>query len=115
MDMELRNDSRCETALHAVVSCPRFGLFRGAVENLSRRGMYVCTHNVSMCLNSAVTITLQRDPEEPTSCCEAQGVVVHVDQHGFGVRFTRLDAYCEQMLADVLAASGHPFEERLAV
>ena len=113
--MELRNDSRCETALHAVVSCPRFGLFRGAVENLSRRGMFVRTRNVSMCLNSPVTITLQRDPEEPASCCEAEGVVVHVDPQGFGVRFTRLDAHCEQMLAEVLAAPGVAFEPRIAV
>lgn len=115
--MEQRNSTRCVTDMHAVVSCPRFGLFRGAVENVSHDGLYVRTRNVSMCLNAPVTVTLQADSSDPDSCCEAVGVVVHQDSHGFGVRFSGMDTRCRDLLEQTL--SGIPVQspapERLAV
>ena len=115
--MEQRKGARCATDLHAVVSCPRFGLFRGAVENVSLKGVYVRTRNVNICVNVPVTVTLQADADDPDSCCEASGIVVHQDLDGFGVRFTDMDARCQRLLERSLAdMSQHsPAPERLAV
>lgn len=114
---EQRRGVRCVTDLHAVVSCPRFGLFRGAVENISRKGLYVRTRNVNMCLDAPVTVTLQADAEDPDSCCEAAGVVVHQDLDGFGVRFIDMDEGCRQLLDRVLSGAPprSPVPERIAV
>ena len=115
--MEQRNGIRCASDLHAVVSCPRFGLFRGAVENISSTGLYVRTRNVSMCVNVPVTITLQADANDISGYCEATGVVVHQDADGFGVHFSGMDERCQQLLQQAMdAALGFsPASERLAV
>ena len=106
--MEQRSDTRHPVALHAVVACPRIGLFRGSVENLSKSGLYVRTPNVSMCLNVPVTITLQADANDPDSCCNAQGIVVHQNAKGFGVRFLELDSDCRHLVQDITSATPWP-------
>jgi hypothetical protein len=106
--MEQRSDGRVSVDLHAVVACPRIGLFRGSVKNLSKDGLYVRTPNVSMCLNVPVTITLQADANDPDSCCTAQGVVVHQSAKGFGVRFEDMDADCARLVREITSMDPLP-------
>lgn len=100
--MEQRSQVRKPADLGAVVSCPQFGLFRGQIENLSLQGMYVRTTNVAICLNAPVTVTFQPEPEQPLQNCNAGGVVVHQDRHGFGIRFANLKSECRQALLGLL-------------
>ncbi|HHI75540.1 MAG TPA: PilZ domain-containing protein [Gammaproteobacteria bacterium] len=117
--MDKRKHSRLPTHLHAVVVCPRFGLFRGSVENLSSDGLYVRTHNVNMCIDVPVTLTLQGDDRMPAGGCEVKGVVVHQDAEGFGVRFVDMEAACRARILE-LAGGARPSsfpraEERVAI
>ncbi len=100
--MERRKHSRHPVRLHAVVTCPRFGLFRGAVDNLSADGVYVRTPNVNMCIDVPVTLTLHGGEGAQQASCEIHGVVVHQDDQGFGVRFAKVDAACIQRLRDLV-------------
>ncbi len=110
--MERRKQSRHPVHLYAVVSCPRFGLFRGAVENLSVDGVYVRTPNVNMCIDVPVTLTLQGGEGAQQTCCEVSGVVVHQDAEGFGVRFAKVDESCIRRLRELLAEEATPVEDR---
>lgn len=103
--MDKRKRPRQSTRLHAVVVCPRFGLFRGSVENLSSDGLYVRTHNVNMCIDVPITLTLQPADDPTAEGCEVSGVVVHQDAGGFGVRFTDMDADCLARVTQLLARS----------
>lgn len=105
--MDKRKRPRQSARLHAVVVCPRFGLFRGSVENLSSDGLYVRTHNVNMCIDVPITLTLQPADDSTAKGCEVNGVVVHQDAGGFGVRFSDMDADCLAQVAQLLA-NGQP-------
>ena len=96
--MDQRREVRKQADLGAVISCPRFGLFRGAIENLSEHGMYVRTRNVLMCLHVPVTVTFQPEPGQPLLHCDVEGTVVHQDQEGFGIRLMALDVEARQTL-----------------
>lgn len=92
--MDKRKQPRYPARLHAVVVCPRFGLFRGSVENLSTDGLYVRTPNVNMCIDVPITLMLQSADDPTVPGCEVKGVVVHQDGEGFGVRFSEMEADC---------------------
>ena len=109
--MDQRDGTRIPTDLHAVVACPQFGLFRGAVENIGPNGLFVRTRNVNICLNAPVTVTLQ-DDHDPENFCEASGVVVHQRWDGFGVRLDRMDDRCRALLESQLTNTGSPKQER---
>lgn len=102
--MQQRDATRTPSDLQAVISCPRFGLFRGAVENISAAGLFVRTRNVNICINAPVTLTLQV-PDEANSFCEVAGVVMHQNRNGFGVRLVDVDDRCKQLLEDAMSAS----------
>lgn len=89
--MEQRREVRKQSDLGAVISCSRFGLFRGSIENLSEHGMYVRTRNVMMCLHVPVTVTFQPEQGLPLLHCDVEGLVVHQGRDGFGVRLRALD------------------------
>lgn len=113
--MKQRDGIRTASELQAVIACPRFGLFRGAVENISDSGLFVRTRNVNICINAPVTLTLQF-PDDPSSFCEAAGVVVHQDRNGFGVRLSDVDDRCRRLLEGAMSAAGTAsMPERLAV
>ncbi|BAN69359.1 PilZ domain-containing protein [endosymbiont of unidentified scaly snail isolate Monju] len=113
--MERRKQSRHPVCLYAVVTCPRFGLFRGAVENLSADGVYVRTRNVNMCIDVPVTLTLQGGEGAQQTCCEVSGVVVHQDAEGFGVRFADVEESCIRRLRELLAEDATPVDGREAL
>ena len=113
--MERRKQSRHPVRLYAVVTCPRFGLFRGAVENLSADGVYVRTRNVNMCIDVPVTLTLQGGEGSQQTCCEISGVVVHQDAEGFGVRFAEVEESCIRRLRELFAEDATSAEGREAL
>ena len=101
--MEQRVEVRKSAGLDAVVSCPRFGLFRGTIENLSIRGLYIRSDTVSMCLDVPVTITFQPEPGQPLLHCDVEGRVVHQDSAGFGVRLDPLKPESRKILNKLCA------------
>lgn len=96
--MEQRNQTRKTATLGAVVSCPQFGLFSGQIDNLSTEGLFVRTTSVAVCLNAPVSVNFQPEPDRPSLNFTAEGVVVHQNTRGIGIRFTRLEAACLQAL-----------------
>lgn len=118
--MEQRSAVRKSAGLGAVVSCPQFGLFRGEIDNLSMQGMYVRTRNVRLCLNVPVTVTFQPEPGQPLLHCNAEGIVVHEDLEGFGIRFAELESSCISNLRKLMdrlpdVDEGLDYPELLAV
>ena len=103
--MEQRSLVRKTAHIGVVVSCPQFGLFRGEIENVSMDGVYVRTRSVHVCLNVPVTLTFQPEPALPLLNCSAEGVVVHQDADGVGVRFAELDPVCRAALGNLLERS----------
>ena len=103
--MEQRSLVRKTARIEVVVSCPQFGLFRGEIENVSMDGVYVRTRNVHVCLNAPVTLTFQPEPALPLLNCSAEGVVVHQDADGVGIRFAELDPVCRAALGNLLQRS----------
>lgn len=99
--MEQRLDPRLPVDLHAVIVCPQFGLFRGEIENASTSGVFIRTRNVNICVNAKITMTLQ-EGDQPDALYEAEGVVVHQNRKGFGVRLLRADEHCRRLLERIL-------------
>lgn len=111
--MERRGGIRISTDLHAVVTCPQFGLFRGGVANMGPEGVFVRTRNVNICVNARITLTLQ-DQSKPPNFFEAEGVVVHQNRNGFGMRLSGIDRqYLE--LFESAAAATDPIRARNAI
>jgi len=112
--MERRGSIRISTDLHAVVTCPQFGLFRGGVANIAPEGVFVRTRNVNICINARVTLTLQ-DQSSPPNFFEAEGVVVHQNRNGFGMRLSGIDRHFQDLFETAAAATAGPVNARTAV
>lgn len=100
--MEHRYTERKPVDFTVVVSCPRVGLFRGLARDLSLGGMCVHSECVMMPLHAPVIVYFQPDPEVPSRCVQAQGMVVH--QHGtaFGLMFDDLEPACVEGLRAII-------------
>jgi hypothetical protein len=100
--MEHRYTKRKPTDLHVVVSCPRVGLFRGRVLNLSLGGMSVQSDCVVIPMHAPVMVSFQPDLDDPQWCLQVQGMVIHQDGNAFGLMFDELDAVAIQALRVLL-------------
>lgn len=100
--MEQRHNKRKSVILDVVVSCARVGLFRGQAKDASLGGMYVSSDTVSLPLDASVTITFHCMEKDIPRCFNAQGVVAHQSERGFGLRFERLDHACRMALKNML-------------
>ena len=100
--MEHRYTERKPADFGVVVSCPRVGLFRGMVRDVSLGGMMVQSNCVVIPMHAPVTVSFQPDPDDPLSCLQAQGMVIH--QHGstFGLMFDDLTTDCENAMRALL-------------
>lgn len=112
--MERRGNIRISTDLHAVVTCPQFGLFRGGVVNIGPEGVFVRTRNVNICVNARITLTLQ-DQSIPPNFFEAEGVVVHQNRNGFGMRLAGIDQHYQALFESAAAAAGGPVSVQNAI
>jgi hypothetical protein len=107
--MEHRYTERKPMNLSVVVACPRVGLFRGTIRNLSLGGMYVESGCVVMPLHAPVVVSFQADPDKPVQAIEAQGMVVHQRGNAFGLMFDELDPGISQSLRELMVCLSEPF------
>jgi len=107
--MEHRYTERKPIDLSVVISCPRVGLFRGQVRNLSLGGMYVQSDCVVMPVYAPVVVSLQPDPDEPLQSLQVPGMVIHQHGNAFGLMFDDLESDRVQLLRSLLVAPGTAF------
>lgn len=107
--MEHRYTERKPTDLSVVINCPRVGLFRGNILNLSLGGMHVESDCVVMPLHAPVVVSFQPDSEKPASAIELQGMVVHQRGNSFGLMFDELEPAIRETLRDLLLCLSVPF------
>lgn len=96
--MEHRYTERKPVECSVMVSCPRVGLFRGQVHDVSLGGMRVQSDCVMIPLHAPVMVSFQPDPEHPLKCFQAQGMVVHQQGTTFGLMFDDLEPACAEAL-----------------
>jgi hypothetical protein len=97
-----RSTARKAVSLDAVVSCPRFGMIRGKVVNLSESGMYVSAETSIVPIGAEVSVTFQPDCERCDGVLTVTGCVRHQSLQGFGIEFESLETHCRDVLDDFL-------------
>lgn len=104
--MEQRTNDRKAVALGAVVGCPRFGLIRGQIVDLSMGGLYVRAETSIVPIGADVTVTFQPGSDAQGDCLSLNGRVAHQSLHGFGIEFDvdGLDSRCRDALERLLPA-----------
>lgn len=103
--MEHRYTNRKPLEIGVLVSCPRVGVIRGQTIDVSAGGMFVGSECVTVPRNSPVTVSFQPDQDQPLVCFRARAMVIHQDEHGFGLMFDELGAECRHALSELLAAT----------
>jgi hypothetical protein len=111
--MEHRYTERKPLDISAVINCPRVGLFRGKIRDLSLGGMHVESDCVVMPLHAPVTVSFQPDPDNPTVAVEAKGLVVHQRGKAFGLMFDDSDQRLADNLRDLLLSLSPPIAANL--
>jgi hypothetical protein len=91
-------------ALGAVVGCPRFGLIRGQIVDMSMGGLYIRAETSIVPIGADVTVTFQPGCAVQGDCLSLNGRVAHQSLHGFGIEFDvdRLDIRCRDALERLL-------------
>ena len=104
--MEQRTRDRKAVSLGAVVGCPRFGLIRGQIVDLSMGGLYIRAENSIVPIGAEVTVTFQPGTDGHGDCLSLSGRLAHQSLHGFGIEFdlNRLDRRCRDALERLLPA-----------
>lgn len=97
-----RRAERKVVSLDAVVSCPRFGMIRGKVVDLSESGMYVSAETSIVPIGAVVSVTFQPDCELCEGVLTVRGSVRHQSLQGFGIEFESLETHCREVLDDFL-------------
>lgn len=100
--MACRRSARKAVSLHAVVSCPRFGMIRGMIVDLSDSGMYIRAETSIVPIGAEVSITFQPDCPSCEEALVVQGFVRHQSLQGFGIEFQPLETHCRDVLDDFL-------------
>jgi hypothetical protein len=100
--MEQRSGERKAVSLDAVVGCPRFGLIRGRIVDLSLGGLYISAETSIVPIGAQVTVTFQPGDELCDECLSVCGRVSHQSLHGFGIAFEDLGTACRQVLDRML-------------
>lgn len=106
--MEHRFTERKPADLNVVISCPRVGMFRGRIRNLSLGGMYVESGCVVMPIHAPVQVSIQPDPERPIHSLDIPGMVVQQRGNAFGLIFGELDLVTKLALRDLLDSLSAP-------
>lgn len=104
MVSEKRYSERKPIDLEVVVSYAHVGLFRANVQDASQTGMYITSSTVEIPVQATVVVTFVCPEEGQPSCVNANGVVVHQSQQGFGLTFDSLDDDCTKALGLLLAS-----------
>jgi hypothetical protein len=107
--MEHRYTERKPLDLSVVVNCPRVGLFRGRIRDLSLGGMYIECDCVVMPIHAPVTVSFQPDPDDPSAAIEASGMVVHQRGNAFGLMFEEHNPAVNGALRELLGSLSPPF------
>lgn len=100
--MEHRYSKRKPMDFSVMVSCPRVGMFRGRVLNLSLGGMHVQSDCVVIPMYAPVMVAFQPDPDDPQLCLQVPGMVIHQHGNAFGLMFDELDTDCTRTLRGLL-------------
>lgn len=111
--MEHRYSQRKLLDISAVIACPRVGLFRGRIRDLSLGGMHVESDCVVMPIHAPVTVSFQLDPENPSSSIEAKGMVIHQRGNAFGLMFDDHDSALCEALRNLLVGLSPPLAASL--
>lgn len=101
--MEQRNRDRKAVSLDAVVGCPRFGLIRGRIVDLTHDGLYIRAETSIVPIGAEVTVTFQPDEGVCNRCLSIKGRVAHQSLHGFGICFDQLEPHCQEALDRLLS------------
>jgi hypothetical protein len=101
--MMVRVHERKAVGLHAVVACPRFGMLRGMVTDLSLGGLYVSAETRIVPIGAEVSVTVALDPSSGEPALTLPGRVSHQSLQGFGIEFEGLDADSEARLCGYLS------------
>ena len=102
--MHRRTARRKSVTLEAVVACPRFGLIRGCITDLSHGGMYLRAETAIVPIGATVSVTFRPHPASER-CVTADGHVVHQSLQGFGIAFDRVTGECCEAISTILPAS----------
>lgn len=102
--MAERVQVRRQVEIDAVISCPRFGLLRGTITDLSEHGLYVRADTIIVPIGAEVEITFRPDCPLCDAPLTVQGMVRHQSLHGFGIEFDALAPGCHEVLSAFLPA-----------
>lgn len=100
--MDQRRGERKTVALQAVIGCPRFGLIRGEIVDMSTAGVYVKAETSIVPIGSEVTVTFQPGDEISGDCMTLSGLVRHQSLQGFGIELNELPEECFQAIGRLL-------------
>ena len=103
--MEHRYTNRKPLEIDVLVSCPRVGVIKGHTIDVSAGGMFVGSECVTVPRNAPVTVSFQPDEDRPLVCFTARAMIIHQDEHGFGLMFDDLESECRHALLDLLTAA----------
>lgn len=102
--MANRAQVRRQVEIEAVISCPRFGLLRGTITDLSEGGLYIHADTVIVPLDAEVSVTFTPKCRLCADALTVNGRVRHQSLQGFGIAFDGLAADCRMVLAAYLPA-----------
>jgi hypothetical protein len=100
--MDQRSASRKQVRLDAVLACPRFGLIKGVITDLSVDGLYFKAETAIVPIGAEVSVTFQPQQGISADCLTIAGHVVHQSLRGFGIVFDELSDECNGVLVGLL-------------
>jgi hypothetical protein len=101
--MDQRGKCRKRVSLEAVLACPRFGLMKGLITDLSLGGLYFKAETAIVPIGAEVSVTFQPQQEMSSACLTLAGRVVHQSLRGFGIVFDDdMPETCRCMLGELL-------------
>lgn len=100
--MEHRWSARKSVTGNVIIECPRIGLVRASLRDLSLGGMFIETHAVILPLNAPVSVVFDLPGEEGSESFCLQAMVVRHASRGAGVMFLDTGADIVSSMRDVL-------------
>lgn len=100
--MEHRWSARRPVTGNVIVECPRIGLVRAALRDVSLGGMCVETSAVVIPLNAPISVVFDLESDDQREGYCLQAMVVRHTTRGAGIMFLDPDAQIVRSMRDVL-------------